>query len=163
MSGRAVLARRTENLQPSFIGCPQKTADFGNCAVMTADRHAQKRNFSIILSCPSVSSRTGAWTSSSGFIGGSYRNCPDVLNSAAEQHSWGVALSAGTNSRPSEQGMQVPLRHVYSHCTHPDYFCTWTVGRGVEQQKVEWNFVGWQTRWGENTEMNLWALIFIIK
>lgn len=60
-----------QRLQQSFIGCSQKTANFGSCAMATADMHAQKRNFSIILSCPSMSSRTGVGTLFSGIISGS--------------------------------------------------------------------------------------------
>lgn len=151
MSERAAFAQCTETLQQSFIGWPQKTANVGSCAM-----HAQKRNFSIILSCPSMSSRTGAGTSFPGIISGSQRNCPHVLNSAPKQSSWGVVLSAGTNSRLRDQGLQVPLKYVYGTIlhTHRLFLCMSSGQRRTPERGGE-TLLADKLDEEKNTEMNL--------
>lgn len=83
-----------------------------------------------VLQCPP---ETEVWALFFGIKSGSYGNCPDVLNSALEQHSWGfwLYLQSLIPGRENKNVRTAKIR-VCTHAVH-----TWaisicgTVGRGV--------------------------------
>lgn len=57
------------------------------------------------LQCPP---ETEVWTLFFGFLSGSYGNCPDVLNSALEQHPWDLCCICSHLFPTERTGMGVP-------------------------------------------------------
>ena len=112
-----------------------------------------------VLQCPP---ETEIWALFFGIISGSYGNCPGVLNSALEQHSWGswLYLQSLIPGRENKNVSAAKTR-VRTHAVH-----TWaisvcaTAGRGVGPSK--WYAPFLTDKWGkEETQKLIFEFLFL--
>lgn len=138
----------------------QKTAPSGNCLCYHCRHECFKKKLLHHLVVPSDALHKLQLELGVGILSGSCGNCPNVLNSALEQHSWGASLCLqalvpdwGNRGRECHWDTCMPhAAHTQAISVHG------TVGRRAEH-KVGWNFVGWQNEIGRKYR-SLGILIF---